>query len=358
MAIPADGGGENHQEADELRCIVGGVADILHMMSEQYDEENKSKCVSNPEDTRFKSERSATMSIFAHLHWITSLCEASTAAFVCSFIYIDRFCTLSKTPVNFSTVKWLTFVSLMVSLKYWHDSVHSNQMFSNIGGYSLRDLNLMEREFLTTIKYDLHASRNEFDMYLDNLKKNISQNPESRNPKLESGTVVKPLGYSVKPTLKALPCEVNMNMSLEYPATHVEVAKDGKPEVSSANTSYPEKKKPSLVHKSSDIDNLTSAMVMHSLADTMSTTLGGCVANLSCAVSDESKENLSGVIPLALDLTSRLTQGMSYAWFCFSTVLNPKSLEPAAGSGNSADAKLIDMMNINLESIEISNVCF
>jgi len=307
----------------ELRRIVGGVSDILHMMSVQYDEEHK--CVTDPNNTKYKSSRSATMSIFAHLHWITSLCEASTAAFVCSFIYIDRFCTLSKTPVNFSTTKWLTFIALMVSLKYWHDSVHSNQMFSNIGGYDLKELNLMEREFLTTIKYDLHASRDEFDMYMENLRKNISQSPKSAVPchssKLDGDNMLMQPLNPVKPAMKPLPANIEMNLSMEYPT----VTK-GRSDLPCDKFGKCKKLSPSHF-KSSPIVNLTSEMMIYSLTDTVTSTFGGCVANPCCVASDNTKEKLSGVIPMAVKITNKLTCGMSSLWSAFSAVFDTKLIE-------------------------------
>merc|ERR1719379_1302759 len=151
-----------------------------------------------------------------------------------------------------------------------------------------------------------------------------------------------PIDYSIKKSAsisKKSMQDINMNMRMEYPAVDLAKDKSKNPELFSSNDSGdafpgPEKKSSTLFQKSSSIVELTSAMMMHSLADTMTNTLGGCVSSSCCAVSDESKEKLTGVIPMALDITSKLTAGVSYAWSAFSAVLDPKNLGPVDGSAD------------------------
>ena len=56
--------------------------------------------------------------------------------------------------------------AVMVAAKFVDDKKLSNKDYSKIGGFNVRDLNKLELELLSTLRYALHVERREYDAYV------------------------------------------------------------------------------------------------------------------------------------------------------------------------------------------------
>ena len=53
----------------------------------------------------------------------------------------------------------------MIASKFGEDYYFSNKHYSSVGGIKQEDLDLLERDFLTTIAYDVYLSESEVRKY-------------------------------------------------------------------------------------------------------------------------------------------------------------------------------------------------
>jgi len=75
---------------------------------------------------------------------------------------------------NNSEVKILT-LALMASMKAHYDNVYSNKSWSTVSGIPLRELNILESNFLRDINFDLYIDEKNFFEYMDTVEKALNE---------------------------------------------------------------------------------------------------------------------------------------------------------------------------------------
>jgi hypothetical protein len=132
-----------------------------------------------PSDVRsislFHTERIPSIGIADYLTRIALYGEASEEVLVMAFIHISRIhhanqvalqlvaqgadpMTLNPKPfvLNTLSIHRLLLLSIVCSAKFFDDAYFNNHFYAKIGGITLRELNLLEIEFLALISFDLH----------------------------------------------------------------------------------------------------------------------------------------------------------------------------------------------------------
>lgn len=116
--------------------------------------------------TRFHSRSPPGISIKEYLDRIERYTCPNRICFLLILNYIDRIC---KNLINFTicslTVHRFCITSVMIGSKFMCDSFYSNSRYAKVGGISLAELNLLEREFLAAIDYRLVTSIEELNKY-------------------------------------------------------------------------------------------------------------------------------------------------------------------------------------------------
>ncbi|CAO1628233.1 unnamed protein product [Sympodiomycopsis kandeliae] len=116
--------------------------------------------------TRFHSRAAPGISIESYLKRITKYTSMEKTCLLILLIYIDRVCEQSTNfIINGLTVHRFVCVSLVCSSKALCDSFSTNQHYSKVGGISLQELNLLEKEFLDLIDWRLSCTRSVLDHY-------------------------------------------------------------------------------------------------------------------------------------------------------------------------------------------------
>lgn len=120
--------------------------------------------------TRFHSRSPPTISIKDYLKRIYRYTNPERICLILILNYIDRIC---KNLTNFTicslTVHRFCITSVTVGSKFICDSFYSNARYAKVGGISLTEINLLEREFLLAIDYRLLASNEELNKYYSSL---------------------------------------------------------------------------------------------------------------------------------------------------------------------------------------------
>jgi hypothetical protein len=111
--------------------------------------------------TRFHSRSPPAISISDYLRRIYKYTNPEPICLILILNYIDRIC---KNLINFTicslTVHRFCITSVTVGSKFICDSFYSNSRYAKVGGISLTEINLLEREFLLAIDYRLSVGPN------------------------------------------------------------------------------------------------------------------------------------------------------------------------------------------------------
>jgi len=122
--------------------------------------------------TIFHSVNKPSISIRKYLERITKYAKCSDNQFILALIYIDRFIEHnSNFQLNSLNIHRLLISSIVISLKYDSDYFFNNSTYAKIGGISLKELNALEKEFLSKLHYHLYVDDNEFYFYQTELSK-------------------------------------------------------------------------------------------------------------------------------------------------------------------------------------------
>ena len=100
--------------------------------------------------------------------------DCSISCYIYTLIYIDKI--VVDNPYLYLTrynIYKLFSISLLCAYKFIDDDIVDNKYYSKIAGIELKELNLLERLFLTKINYELYVADDIFNLYLQQFPKNI-----------------------------------------------------------------------------------------------------------------------------------------------------------------------------------------
>ena len=105
----------------------------------------------------FTSKFPPKISIGDFVKKIIKFIKTSESTFILALIYLDRFCKLNDYILTDYNTHRLFLTSLLIAKKYNEDNFYSNLFFSKVCGIKLKDLNIMEYNFLVDISFNLYV---------------------------------------------------------------------------------------------------------------------------------------------------------------------------------------------------------
>jgi hypothetical protein len=131
--------------------------DLVHLIASMLMElirHNDSMPLANGGLTRFHSRAPPGISVLDYLQRLTTHATLSPPILLCMVYYIDRLCALwPKFTINSLTVHRYLIASATVASKGLSDSFWTNNTYARVGGVSLKELALLELEFLWRIEW-------------------------------------------------------------------------------------------------------------------------------------------------------------------------------------------------------------
>lgn len=140
------------------QVLVSAIADILeHWASLGRNEQRV---------TRFHAVRAPGLSVHDYLKRLATYYQCSSACLVTGLVYIDRVAKRHReftiSPLN---VHRLLATSIMVAAKFWDDAYYSTAYYSKVAGVRVREMRMLEAQFLSLNGWRLHVSPREYDLY-------------------------------------------------------------------------------------------------------------------------------------------------------------------------------------------------
>lgn len=108
--------------------------------------------------------------VYEYLMPLHAKADFSVECYVVALLYIERYFIKVGTPPLTSNWQRLIFTALILAAKVWDDVGSSNGDFANVGGFSNKDVNQMEADFLIRVGWDIKIQASLFASTLFELK--------------------------------------------------------------------------------------------------------------------------------------------------------------------------------------------
>eukprot|EP00211_Chloroparvula_japonica_P015722 CAMPEP_0119146394 /NCGR_PEP_ID=MMETSP1310-20130426/38858_1 /TAXON_ID=464262 /ORGANISM="Genus nov. species nov., Strain RCC2339" /LENGTH=211 /DNA_ID=CAMNT_0007138287 /DNA_START=305 /DNA_END=936 /DNA_ORIENTATION=- len=165
--IPHDLWGTDKAVGETPAAVVvetlGNLTTILERMVTEAGRPGGVPGVLASEDTLFHAKRIPQIALEDYADRIVRYCPSSYAAFVYTFVYIRRLCTLfGHTLVNAHSVHRILCACHVVAAKFCDDVFETNSFYARVGGVSRNELNALEVQLLALLDFRVHCTPAEF----------------------------------------------------------------------------------------------------------------------------------------------------------------------------------------------------
>ena len=137
-------------------------------------EENKNfpaykEIIKNQKKMVFSSDIIPCISLEDYLIRIQTYANMETSTLIISLILIDRLCEKANLTLTYYNVYRIIFSAILISIKYNEDNYFDNQFYSEIAGVKLKELKLLEYNFISLLHFNLFIQDEIYDRYKKNL---------------------------------------------------------------------------------------------------------------------------------------------------------------------------------------------
>ena len=151
---------------DELKGKILFISSLF----EKLIENNTSKLNNSIFNLKiFENEEIPTISINKYIERILKYTNCEENTLILSLIYLDKIC-LKNIKLTVYNIHKFVFSSILVSIKFNEDKIYKNDYYAYIAGVSLKELNLMEDNFLQILDSQVFVKKNIFNKYIINLR--------------------------------------------------------------------------------------------------------------------------------------------------------------------------------------------
>ena len=123
----------------------------------------------------FSSNHIPKISIKNYLKRILNYTEVEESTLIIALIYIDRLNQLSKVILTPYNIHRLIFIAIFIAIKYNEDITFNFDYYAQVSGMSIKELQLIEIEFICLIKFRLYIDKEQYDKLSEEDKQNFQQ---------------------------------------------------------------------------------------------------------------------------------------------------------------------------------------
>ena len=116
--------------------------------------------------TYFHTNRTPAISVREYLLRLETYMKCSEECYLLALIYIDRI--VNREPdivINSHCIHRLILTGVVIAAKFVDDVYYKNSYYAHVGGISIRELNLLEHQFLSFLDFNLYITYEDFNFY-------------------------------------------------------------------------------------------------------------------------------------------------------------------------------------------------
>ena len=147
-------------------ALLNKINKILTLvMEENKNLKNYNEKLSAQKNMSFTSHNKPSLSIKDYLYRIQTYTEAEDNTIIIGLMYIDRICEHSSIILTPYNIHRIVFVSILMAIKYNEDTNFGFDFYAKIAGVPIKELKVLERDFIDLIKFHFFINKEEFDKY-------------------------------------------------------------------------------------------------------------------------------------------------------------------------------------------------
>ena len=146
--------------------IIRAIAITLNSILETNKNlENYKEIIRDQSRQVFSANIIPSISIKDYLIRIQTYSNIERSTLIISLIYIDRFCNKAKVTLTHYNIHRILFSSILMGVKFNEDNFYDNKYYSQIAGVKLKELKVLEYNFIKMLNCELYVSRDLYDKY-------------------------------------------------------------------------------------------------------------------------------------------------------------------------------------------------
>ena len=161
---------ENEEDSPQSQLpnydLIRAIAITLNSILETNKNlENYKEIIRDQSRQVFNANIIPSISIKDYLIRIQTYSNIERSTLIISLIYIDRFCNKAKVTLTHYNIHRILFSSILMGVKFNEDNFYDNKYYSQIAGVKLKELKVLEYNFIKMLNCELYVSRDLYDKY-------------------------------------------------------------------------------------------------------------------------------------------------------------------------------------------------
>ena len=144
---------------------------LTSILDQNKNLENYREIIQNQRHSIFSGNFIPNISVKDYLERIQTYTNIEKSTLIICLIYIDRLCNKAKVTLTYYNIHRILFSSIIIGIKYNEDCFYDNKYYSQIAGVKMKELIILEYNFIKMLNCELYVSKELYDKYqayLDN----------------------------------------------------------------------------------------------------------------------------------------------------------------------------------------------
>ena len=156
---------KNDVQLKNLHLIKSISKTLITLLEENKNLQNYKEVIKRQSKMIFSANSIPNISINDYLIRIQTYSEIEKSTLILALILIDHTCKKSGLVLTYYNIHRLLFGAILISVKYNEDSYYDNKFYSEIAGVKLKELKLIEYNFLELNDFNVFVNENEYEQY-------------------------------------------------------------------------------------------------------------------------------------------------------------------------------------------------
>ena len=137
---------------------------LLHILSENKKSKDYYKKINSNQDGHFTFKMKPGINLLDYLRRILKYLKIEYSTLIIAMIYIDRICK-EKVFLNEYNIHRIMLISIYMAYTYNEDCIYDNKYLALVSGLNIKEMILLEEDFLDLIEFKLFVTDETFDQY-------------------------------------------------------------------------------------------------------------------------------------------------------------------------------------------------
>ena len=162
---------EKEKEKIKNEDLIKIISEKLNLILEQNKKlPNYKEIIEKQRQYIFSANIIPQISIYDYLKRIQTYAFMEKSTLIISLIFIDKICEKSELILTYYNIHRILFAAVLLAIKYNEDFFYDNKYYSEIAGVKIKELKLIEYNFLVLVDFNLFVKSEVYENYCENLE--------------------------------------------------------------------------------------------------------------------------------------------------------------------------------------------